>query len=120
MMKASLVYTSIPDDLKSGLQKLSENEKAMIDKESVLIIGSVPEPRDGQSTITFNGNKLVVFGGDRNKFPFNDLFIFDTKMEVGEQQEDENDNEPQEGEEKKEGENEEEKKEENNDNNNAN
>ena len=117
MMKASLVYTCIPDDLKSGLQKLSENEKAMIDKESVLIIGSVPEPRDGQSTITFNGNKLVVFGGDRNKFPFNDLFIFDTKMEVGEQQEDENDKEPQENEEKKEGE--EEKKEENNDNNKA-
>ena len=118
MMKASLVYTSIPDDLKSGLQKLSENEKAMIDKESVLIIGSVPEPRDGQSTITFNGNKLVVFGGDRNKFPFNDLFIFDTKMEVGEQQEDENDKEAQQEEEKKEGENEEEKKDENNENNN--
>ena len=120
MMKASLVYTSIPDDLKSGLQKLSENEKAMIDKESVLIIGSVPEPRDGQSTITFNGNKLVVFGGDRNKFPFNDLFIFDTKMEAGEQQEDENDKEAQQEEEKKEGENEEEKKDENNENNNNN
>jgi len=121
MMKASLVYTSIPDDLKNGLKKLEENEKAMIDKESVLIIGSVPEPRDGQSTVTFGGNKLIIFGGDRNKFPFNDLFIFDTKTEAGEPGEDENDKEPEVNEEKKEGEENkenEEKKEENNENNN--
>jgi hypothetical protein len=122
MMKASLVYTSIPDDLKNGLKKLEENEKAMIDKESVLIIGSVPEPRDGQSTVTFGGNKLIIFGGDRNKFPFNDLFIFDTKTEAEEPGEDENDKEPEANEEKKEGEENkenEEKKEENNENNNA-
>jgi hypothetical protein len=54
----------------------------MVDKDSVFIIGSVPEPRDGQSCVLFEGNKLVVFGGDRNKFPFNDLFIFDTKESV--------------------------------------
>ncbi len=32
-----------------------------------------------------------IFGGDRNKFPFNDLFLFDIKMEIGEQQENKND-----------------------------
>ena len=23
-----------------------------------------------------NNNKLIIFGGDRNKYPFNDLFFF--------------------------------------------
>ena len=36
----------------------------------------VPLPRDGQSMDLFENNKLVVFGGDRNKYPFNDLFIY--------------------------------------------
>jgi hypothetical protein len=83
-MKKALVYTSVGDKLKDALEQLKDNEKAMVDKDSVFIIGSVPEPRDGQSCVLFEGNKLVVFGGDRNKFPFNDLFIFDTKEEVKE------------------------------------
>ena len=36
----------------------------------------VPLPRDGHSMNLYDGNKLVVFGGDRNKYPFNDLFIY--------------------------------------------
>ena len=36
----------------------------------------VPLPRDGQSMDLFENNKLAVFGGDRNKYPFNDLFIY--------------------------------------------
>ena len=80
-MKKALVYTSIGDKLEDALEQLKNNEKAMINKESVFIIGSVPEPRDGQSCLVYQGDKLVVFGGDRNKFPFNDLFIFDTTSE---------------------------------------
>ena len=37
--------------------------------------GHVPLPRDGQSMNVFN-NQLIIFGGDRNKYPFNDLFFF--------------------------------------------
>ena len=80
-MKKALVYTSVGDKLEDALEQLKNNEKAMINKESVFIIGSVPEPRDGQSCLVYQGNKLVIFGGDRNKFPFNDLFIFDTTTE---------------------------------------
>ena len=41
----------------------------------------IPLPRDGQSLEFFenktsNENLLVLFGGDRNKYPFNDLYIF--------------------------------------------
>ena len=47
------------------------------------IVGEVPAPRDGQSVCVYDG-KLVVFGGDRFKFPFNDLFFYsaDSQEEV--------------------------------------
>ncbi len=35
----------------------------------------VPLPRSGQSLDIYN-NQLVVFGGDRNKYPFNDLYVY--------------------------------------------
>jgi hypothetical protein len=35
----------------------------------------IPLPRDGQS-LDFYNNQLLVFGGDRNKYPFNDFYIF--------------------------------------------
>jgi hypothetical protein len=38
--------------------------------------GKVPDPRDGHSANVFDGNNMIVFGGDRNKFPFNDLYVF--------------------------------------------
>ena len=37
--------------------------------------GIVPAPRDGHSMNIYN-NVLLIFGGDRNKFPYNDLFTF--------------------------------------------
>ena len=37
----------------------------------------IPLPRDGQSLDYCQGkNKLILFGGDRNKYPFNDLYFF--------------------------------------------
>lgn len=41
----------------------------------VSISGRVPLPRDGHSALIYR-KFLVVFGGDRNKFPFNDLYTF--------------------------------------------
>ena len=38
----------------------------------------LPLPRDGAS-LDFYDKKLIVFGGDRNKYPFNDLFFFKLK-----------------------------------------
>ena len=35
----------------------------------------IPLPRDGQSLNYYNG-KLILFGGDRNKYPFNDLYFY--------------------------------------------
>jgi hypothetical protein len=36
----------------------------------------VPEPRDGHTAELYKENMMVVFGGDRNKFTFNDIYIF--------------------------------------------
>ncbi len=82
-MKKSLIYTSSGDELHNALNQLGEDEKAMLDKDSGLIIGEVPEPRDGQTVNLYRGTKLLLFGGDRNKFPFNDLYFFDTEGVTG-------------------------------------
>ncbi len=41
----------------------------------VSIVGKVPLPRDGHTALVYR-KFLVVFGGDRNRFPFNDLYTF--------------------------------------------
>ena len=82
-MKKSLIYTSNGDELHNALNELGEDEKAMLDKESALIVAEVPEPRDCQTLLLYRGKKFVVFGGDRNKFPFNDLYFFDPEGVVG-------------------------------------
>ena len=38
----------------------------------------MPLPRDGAS-LDFLEDKLYVFGGDRNKYPFNDLYVYNLK-----------------------------------------
>ena len=43
--------------------------------------GIVPLPRDGHSSFVYN-DKFYVFGGDRNKYPFNDFFIFDFNKKI--------------------------------------
>lgn len=40
------------------------------------IIGSKPRARDGHSC-SLNGDYLVIFGGDRHKMCFNDMFLLD-------------------------------------------
>jgi hypothetical protein len=40
--------------------------------------GIIPFPRDGHTANLYN-DVMIIFGGDRNKFPFNDLFTFSFK-----------------------------------------
>ena len=88
-MRKTLIFTSDPDKIKEGLNTLSNDEKENINSNIQRIKGELPEPRDGQS-VCVDGNSLYIFGGDRFKFPFNDLFVLDTvqlpKMKVKESQ----------------------------------
>ncbi len=40
--------------------------------------GIVPAPRDGHTMNIYN-DMIVIFGGDRNRFPYNDLFTYKLK-----------------------------------------
>ena len=86
-MRKTLIFTSDPDKIKEGLNTLSKDEKEKVNSNIQKIKGELPEPRDGQ-TVCVEGNNLYIFGGDRFKFPFNDLFVLNTlqipKMKVKE------------------------------------
>lgn len=36
---------------------------------------NLPTPRDGHSSLLYNSS-IIIFGGDRNKYPYNDLYSF--------------------------------------------
>ena len=76
-MRKTLIFTSNPDKIKEGLNILAQDEKEKINDQIERIKGEIPEPRDGQ-TACVDGNDIYIFGGDRFKFPFNDLFVLDT------------------------------------------
>ena len=76
-MRKTLIFTSDPEKIKEGLKTLSKNDKEKLNPNIVRIKGELPEPRDGQS-VCVEGTNLYIFGGDRFKFPFNDLFVLDT------------------------------------------
>jgi len=76
-MRKTLIFTSDPEKIKEGLKTLSKDEKEKLNPDIVRIKGELPEPRDGQS-VCVEGTDLYIFGGDRFKFPFNDLFVLDT------------------------------------------
>jgi hypothetical protein len=78
-MRKTLIFTSDPEKIKEGLNTLSKDEKEKINANIESIKGEVPEPRDGQS-VCVEGTKLYIFGGDRFKFPFNDLFVLETNQ----------------------------------------
>ena len=105
-MRHTLIFTSDPNSIKGGLNTLEEDEKANLEQSISRMVGEVPEPRDGQSVCECQG-KLIIFGGDRFKFPFNDLFIYDITGE----NEDINEEEERKQEEQEKDENEEESEE---------
>ena len=76
-LRKTLIYTSDPDKIKEGLDTLTKDDKDELNEHIARIKGELPEPRDGQSVCVYE-NDIYVFGGDRFKFPFNDLFVLDT------------------------------------------
>ena len=86
-MRKTLIFTSDPEKIKQGLNTLSQDEKEKLNPNIESLKGELPEPRDGQ-TVCVDGTNIYVFGGDRFKFPFNDLFVLDTnqlpKLEIKE------------------------------------
>ena len=72
-----MIYTSDPEKIKEGLDTLTKDDKDELNENISRIKGELPEPRDGQS-VCVSDNDIYVFGGDRFKFPFNDLFVLDT------------------------------------------
>ena len=81
-MANSLIFKADAHDTKS----LTNQSKLLTLKTEQLKINSqglVPTQRDGQSMNIYN-NKLIVFGGDRNKYSYNDLFLYSLEEEVKE------------------------------------
>ena len=76
-LRKTLIYTSDPEKIKEGLDTLTKDDKDELNENIIRIKGELPEPRDGQSVCVLD-NDIYVFGGDRFKFPFNDLFVLDT------------------------------------------
>jgi hypothetical protein len=74
-MRNSLIYkmeNADSQNLRHGVSNLASSSP--FDNE-VIKSGIVPIPRDGHTAVLYK-NYMIVFGGDRNKFPFNDLFVF--------------------------------------------
>lgn len=76
-MSKSTIYNLDTDMvlLQNRLHTLTSSNKLINQKETVSVEGLLPMPRDGHSALIFS-DLIVVFGGDRNKFPFNDLHLF--------------------------------------------
>ena len=78
IMKKSLIY-KIDLEEQNFVKKLYQaNQNVKFEK---IKEGIVPLPRDGHSSFIYK-DKFYVFGGDRNKFPFNDLFFFDFNKKI--------------------------------------
>ena len=73
-MKHSSVYNLDNKDINSAIASLDMLLPYKLGEKGI----KMPLPRDG-SSLLFLDNNLFVFGGDRNKYPFNDLFIYNIK-----------------------------------------
>ena len=73
-MKHSSIYNLDNKDINNAIATLDMLLPYKIGEKGI----KMPLPRDGAS-LQFFQDKLYVFGGDRNKYPFNDLYIFNLK-----------------------------------------
>jgi hypothetical protein len=74
IMTSSLIYEM--DTETSNWKKMMNMLTAKSNQNNyVSIMGNIPSPRDGHSCIIYK-DYLVIFGGDRNKLPLNDLYTF--------------------------------------------
>ena len=74
-IKNSLIFQITQDDV-TYINNLVESNKNL--KFERFKYGDVPLPRDGHTSFMYEG-KMFIFGGDRNKYPFNDVFFFEYK-----------------------------------------
>ena len=72
-IKNSLIYKIVPEDV-IYINNLAESNKNL--QFERFKYGEVPVPRDGHTAFMYKG-KMFIFGGDRNKYPFNDIYFFD-------------------------------------------
>ena len=72
-IKNSLIFKITQEDA-NYINNLVENNKNL--KFERFKYGDVPLPRDGHTSFMYEG-KMFIFGGDRNKYPFNDVFFFE-------------------------------------------
>ena len=63
------------ENIQKGKATMSEKSSNSISVTDRIKKGVVPEPRDGHTAEFYNDN-MIIFGGDRNKFTFNDLYVF--------------------------------------------
>ena len=70
-MKHSSIFNLDNKDVNNAILALDMLLPYKVGNEGIRI----PLPRDGQSLDLYD-NKLIIFGGDRNKYPFNDLYFF--------------------------------------------
>ncbi len=64
------------DDVNQAIEFLNANLNARLkNAEERKRKGQLPLPRDGQTMEAYE-NGFIIFGGNRNKFPFNDIFVF--------------------------------------------
>lgn len=77
-MKNSMIYKlegTGASVLKSKVSIYLSDKNSINSQIEKIRSGIVPAPRDGHSMNIYN-NMIIIFGGDRNKFPYNDLFTF--------------------------------------------
>jgi hypothetical protein len=75
-MKNSLIYNmEMTESSYSKKKTINSSFGKSVTQIEVKRVGHVPQPRDGHSVNLFE-DKMLIFGGDRNKFPFNDLYTF--------------------------------------------
>ena len=70
-MKHSSIFNLDNKDVNNAILTLDMLLPYKVGNEGI----KIPLPRDGQSFDLYD-NKLIIFGGDRNKYPFNDLYCF--------------------------------------------
>ena len=73
-MKHSSIYNLDSKDINTAIASLDMLLPYKIGEKGI----KIPLPRDGAS-LQYLDYKLYIFGGDRNKYPFNDLYIYNLK-----------------------------------------
>lgn len=76
IMKGSLIF-KIEEEDHAFIKQLASINKIQLSADKIRY-KILPLPRDGHSAV-INENKMYIFGGDRNKYPFNDFFMFQLK-----------------------------------------